>query len=64
MNGVLLEYPAQQGIPHDQRQVQTYLRGLDPTLEELLRRTREVTISASGDMFLKFGTIEPEDEDD
>lgn len=43
VNGVLLEYLAQQRIPHDQRQMETYLRGLDPTLEELLRRIREGT---------------------
>lgn len=43
MNGVLLEYLAQQQIPHDQRQVEAYLRGLDLTKEELLRRIREGT---------------------
>lgn len=43
VNSVLLEYLSQQQIPHNQRQVQTYLRGLNLTLDELLRRIREGT---------------------
>ncbi|MEN1761321.1 copper amine oxidase N-terminal domain-containing protein [Anoxynatronum sibiricum] len=43
INRVLLEYLAQQRIPADQRQMEAYLSGLDPSLEELLRRIREGT---------------------
>ena len=42
-DSVLLEYLNKNRIHFDERQIQRYLRGIDPTLEELLRRIREGT---------------------
>jgi hypothetical protein len=38
-----LEYLSQEGLVEDREKIQVYLRGLDPSLEELLRRIKEGT---------------------
>lgn len=43
INAILLEYLSQEGLVEDREKIQVYLRGLDPTLEELLRRIKEGT---------------------